>query len=299
MKKLCTHNGPFHADDVLAGAMLRLFYPDAEIIRSRNPKDLEQADIVFDVGGKYDGQKFFDHHQGGQGHQASAGLVWNTIGQGIVQKVLNCNQQEAQAVAERLASQVLAGQDAIDASRIKRVQVEIEGEETAFPGFELADVIAVFTPAPFVDDCSAKEFDIAYEEAVSFCTKILSRAIARFASEVRTPVRVAEAPRHFDGKVAEIGVSCFWEESLCKDIEVLYAIYRSIDGNWMCQCVPVEFGSRVSRKLLPVAWRGKFADSFPVVCGVEDAVFCHTAGFICGAKSKEGALKLAELALQG
>lgn len=65
MLQICTHSGPFHADESLAVYMLRLLpkFKDAKVVRSRNPEDWEASDIVVDVGAKYDGVKFFDHHQ--------------------------------------------------------------------------------------------------------------------------------------------------------------------------------------------------------------------------------------------
>ncbi len=49
MLKIGTHNGMFHADDLLAVALLKLIYPDAEIVRTRDAKTLDECDIVVDV----------------------------------------------------------------------------------------------------------------------------------------------------------------------------------------------------------------------------------------------------------
>ena len=55
--KLAVHNGVFHADDVLCVAMIKNklkelgLSREVEIIRSRNPETLAQADIIMDVGG--------------------------------------------------------------------------------------------------------------------------------------------------------------------------------------------------------------------------------------------------------
>jgi len=59
-----THNGRFHADEVLACALLTEIKPHIKIIRTRNPEQLKVCDIVVDVGGVYDpGILRFDHHQ--------------------------------------------------------------------------------------------------------------------------------------------------------------------------------------------------------------------------------------------
>ena len=79
MPLLCgTHSGSFHADDVLALALIRAFEdPDAQVIRSRDQDALDRCDVVFDVGGVFDpaGGRF-DHHQNDyEGPLSSAGMV--------------------------------------------------------------------------------------------------------------------------------------------------------------------------------------------------------------------------------
>jgi len=49
---------------------------------------------------------------------------------------------------------------------------------------------------------------------------------------------------------------------------------------------------------LPSAWAGLRDAELQKVSGVEDAVFCHRALFTAVARSKEGAIKLAQIALQ-
>src|SRR5689334_10616021 len=75
---VATHSGPFHCDDVFAGALLRSFF-DAELrfVRTRELPVIAEADIAIDVGGKYDpAARRFDHHQRDyQGTLSSAGMV--------------------------------------------------------------------------------------------------------------------------------------------------------------------------------------------------------------------------------
>src|SRR5437764_1161911 len=91
---IVAHNGNFHADDVFAVATVLLVLERSDfpawrqaipkIIRTRDPKTIEKADFVVDVGGVYDAENNrFDHHQaGGAGTRAngipyaSFGLVW-------------------------------------------------------------------------------------------------------------------------------------------------------------------------------------------------------------------------------
>jgi len=62
-----THAGMWHADEVLACAMLQIFHGDIQIMRVNEvPVNLplnEIPDYVIDIGGVYDGKINFDHHQ--------------------------------------------------------------------------------------------------------------------------------------------------------------------------------------------------------------------------------------------
>ena len=87
--KIATHDGPFHADEVFATAMLRRLFPDDEFIRSRDQAVLDECDIVYDVGGEFDpGKGRYDHHMADFDvrHQngikkSSLGLLWAEYGE--------------------------------------------------------------------------------------------------------------------------------------------------------------------------------------------------------------------------
>ena len=42
---IATHNGTFHADETTACAILTYLFENSSIIRSRDPEELEKADI--------------------------------------------------------------------------------------------------------------------------------------------------------------------------------------------------------------------------------------------------------------
>ena len=56
--KASTHDGRFHADKIFALAVLKLIFPDLEIVRSRDEKVYKNADIIVDVGHAYDAENF-------------------------------------------------------------------------------------------------------------------------------------------------------------------------------------------------------------------------------------------------
>nr|AAW26337.1 SJCHGC01215 protein [Schistosoma japonicum] len=66
IKRIGTHDGCFHCDEVLAVVLLKHLpeYKNASVVRSRDPDVLSVCDVVVDVGGVYDPQTYrFDHHQ--------------------------------------------------------------------------------------------------------------------------------------------------------------------------------------------------------------------------------------------
>ena len=52
------------------------------------------------------------------------------------------------------------------------------------------------------------------------------------------------------------------------------------------------------RKPFPTAWRGLNGQELSETSGVDNAVFCHKGGFFAVAKTKEDALKMANLSAE-
>lgn len=99
MKTIATHSGTFHADESLAVFMLRQLpeYRDAQLVRTRDPAVIQNADIVVDVGGVYDPDTHrYDHHQRGfietfTGYDiklSSAGLVYKHFGKRVLESIV-------------------------------------------------------------------------------------------------------------------------------------------------------------------------------------------------------------------
>jgi len=79
-KQIATHNKSMHADEIVAVALLNIFTDD-EIVVSRvdhNTTDFSPYDMIIDISKKFDGVKYFDHHQY-KGGKSSAGLIWQYL----------------------------------------------------------------------------------------------------------------------------------------------------------------------------------------------------------------------------
>ena len=81
-RKIATHNGIFHADEVTAIALLKLFTDDTISIQhlKHDTEDFSDYNMVIDIGRKFDGKKYFDHHQY-KGGKSSAGLILEYLNQ--------------------------------------------------------------------------------------------------------------------------------------------------------------------------------------------------------------------------
>src|SRR5215212_4188023 len=106
--KVVTHDGPFHADDVFAYAVLRAAFSDVQLVRSRDPGVIDRADLVFDVGGVYDpAARRYDHHMRERPLRScgtpysSVGLIWRDYGRAALLALL-----QTEALDETLAEMI-------------------------------------------------------------------------------------------------------------------------------------------------------------------------------------------------
>lgn len=282
---IATHNGNFHADDVFSVAALKSLFPTSKLVRTRDLDLIAKADIVIDVGGKYDSATGrFDHHQrGGAGERgngipySSFGLIWQKYGVEICQG----NQEVAHAVDTGLVSTI----DAIDCGHVEGVA----------SGISLSHTISMFNPTWQEDS----HFDTCFDEAVNFAARVLTRFIASANGGISAKDIVAKAIENAeDPRVIVLEQYTPWKRtvhSLSK--EALYVIYPSQTGQWRIQTVPVELGSFDDRKSLPQAWAGLSDQALQEVTGIDDAMFCHNGLFIAGAESFESTMKMASMAL--
>jgi uncharacterized UPF0160 family protein len=77
--------------------------------------------------------------------------------------------------------------------------------------------------------------------------------------------------------------------------EPLFIVYKT--DEWRLVAMRLNPNSFENRKDFPKDWAGLRDEEFQKVSGVSDAVFCHRGLFLAGAKTKEGAIKLAQIAL--
>lgn len=285
-----THDGTFHTDDVFACAVVSLAFADREIevVRTRDEETIQSGDIVFDVGGIYDTDTLrFDHHQKGGADTrdngipyASFGLVWRQYGVELAGSI-----DSAQFIDEQLVQ----GIDGADNGVVNKVS------DNGVYSYSVIDAISALRPT-WEEDISMDE---AFMEAVNMAVTILERMMrhAEAYSHAREMLETAYEESS-DKTIIDIGKEYpGWYEVMSNYPEPLYVLYERSDGGWGVKAVrenPAEFASR---KPFPEEWAGLRDEELQAVTGVSDAIFCHNGRFLVAAKSKEGALTLAQKAV--
>jgi len=317
-KTIATHNGSFHADDAFGVGVLMGVFPSHTLVRTRDNARIAAADFAVDVGGLWDvptGR--FDHHQRGfngarparvvDGVEkpgvgyASAGLLWSAYGAAYVEAM-------AARMAWSLDATAVAGiVAAIDSSLVQYLDMVDTGQSDVAPGlFGLSSLLSQLNSnwmeeAGLSVDAKAQLQEDRFREGVAITRTFLDRAIVKQVSQIRSMDIVRAAPRLLGGRVLHLQEGGMpWTRVVVDEMpEVLLVIYPDSDGKqYQIKTVSVEVGSFTSKLDLPKAWAGLREAELAAVTGVEDSVFCHLNLFIAGARTLEGAVRMAELALQ-
>jgi uncharacterized UPF0160 family protein len=291
--RIATHSGTFHADDVFAYSVLRDALGAFEFARTRDMALIEAADVVFDVGGIYDpGRGRYDHHMRDLPRRddgtpySSVGLIWRDYGRKALPRLV-----------PGIGGDVLDSvwQD-IDATFILTIDQADNGVASASQS-HLALLVEAFNPTWD----SGQSYDDAFLEAAGFARGILVRACRQAHAEAKAlSLVMAAAKQARDPRVIVLDRKLPWEKAVFESglNDLLFVIYPNEDLTaWYCRTIPPEPNSFGQRLSLPEPWRGLQEAEFSKAAGIEDGVFCHPSGFICGARSQESAVRLAEKAI--
>jgi uncharacterized UPF0160 family protein len=291
IKTLGTHNGKFHADDVMATAILRLLLGDIKVTRTRDENILGRLDFVYDISlGE------FDHHQLNKEIRennipyAACGLVWREFGSRVIQK-FNSQLEENDIISifDYVDKNLVQGIDATD----NGIDIKSEIKVTS-----ISDIIQSFNPTWDSNDSK----DEAFEEAAQYATEVIKRIISRQVSVIKARTIVNEAFQNRTiNEIMVLKNGCPWLQQLLKidlNNEVLFVI--SPDDNnaeYKIQTVKKTVDTFEARKDILESIRGKSSEEINSIIKINDAIFCHKAGFIASTKSIESALKIAKLSV--
>lgn len=315
--KIVTHNGIFHTDEVLAIAMYKImvFNKNIEIIRTRDPNIIKNADVLIDVGGIYDSSlSKFDHHQRDFNEffleskitkLSSAGLVYFHYGTAIIQKLYpDIYYENIDTVWKKLYHKFIEAIDAIDngVNQYPEIIQPLYINETT-----LYHRISRLNGEPSDDVKQFEQFKIAIELCKKEFIEILDDVVKKWLPNM---VIIKNAFENRFNRIIEINSMPEWD-SILKDCEksctdsdyvknnVLFAIYNDKSQNsWKLHCVSgnTKFEQRLK---LPKIWGGLTNEDLQsAVGGPEGAVFCHIGGFMAGHRTREGVIFMANEAMR-
>jgi len=282
-----THDGRFHADEVMATAILNKIF-ELEIVRTRDPKTLGELDIVYDVGG---GE--FDHHgvekvyRENETPYAACGLIWNKFGRDVIyMENPSLTNDEIESVFYHVDRFLIEGIDAQDNG--------LKIADEIIPSMNISTIISGFNPPWYSEELEDK----AFSEAVKIGGSILNNTIKRKLAIIQAKdVVISAYENRHRSEILVLDTYCPWEgtiQDIDEEGQIIFVIYPNKDRYTM-QTVKDRDG--VTRRYLPKTWGGKENEDLSAITGVEDAIFCHTGRFIAVAGSFEGIMRMTELAI--
>ncbi|MDP1625269.1 MAG: MYG1 family protein [bacterium] len=284
-----THDNHFHPDDVCAVAVLHIILKGKyRLVRTRDPKIIEKADYVVDVGDIHDPlRQRFDHHQkGGAGARengipyASFGLVWKEYGEDLT---------GSKDAADDIDKSVVAFADAMDNG------VDLaKGSTSPVPVYSFSDFLFSWNPVWNEE----QDFDRGFRVALSYAVAMLEGEILKVQAQVMGKKITEEIyQKTEDKRIIVLDGPYPWRSVLISHPEPRFVIRPTETGVWNVKAVPVSKTSFETRISFPAEWAGLRGEELETVSGVPGATFCHNGRFVAVTKTKEGALALAKKAL--
>lgn len=306
-KTVVTHNGLFHADEGFGVAFLNLLLgPEMRVVRTRNPAQIEQADVALDVGGIYDNGKFrYDHHQrdfldvheGTSVKLAACGLIWRHFGTCLITKLH----------PELDIEQVKTLWQMVDETICRSVDLQDNGQGTF--NVEGAEAQAL-TITMMVSSFNQQDiYSPAQDEAFMRVVEILKEYILNF---LRAGANKLQLLKEAEETVqAQLGCRVLVLDKFLPYRETVLKANAEEGGQfdlvtypakeqWNIQTIPLDdtpenfYSQRVS--LPQRLWGLTGPDASKESLGGSALVFCHKTGFLAAVKADtaEAARKAAE-----
>ncbi|EAR83677.1 melanocyte proliferating protein, putative (macronuclear) [Tetrahymena thermophila SB210] len=331
LKKIGTHSGVFHCDEVLACVMLSKYtseFKDGIITRTREQEILDQQNIIVDVGGIYDPSKHrYDHHQRSfvdtfsSQHNirlSSAGLVYKHFGQEIIKNVaqslidenkdnlnieITLNQETLDSLYQRIYDGFIQGVDGSD-NGVEQYPVEVK---SAYSNpTQLQQRIGRLNPlwtekntdenVRFRSAMEIADMELRWQVKIQLLSVLPAYDIVKQSVLNRFNV-------HPSGEIVILETVVPWkshledlEKSLNLGKQIKFVLFpeSSAKKAWRVSTVPENWGTYDLRIGLKEEWRGiKDMTELKNVTKIDDIVFVHNSGFIGGAKSYESVLRMA------
>lgn len=153
------------------------------------------------------------------------------------------------------------------------------------------------------------DFNEQFIRVLNTTMTILEQEIVRTIGEVYATKEITERIKSsvfFSNCILEIPSQTMpWIETVCCFNEVYkydncirFVIFPHPSGGWAAQCVPPSVKERFKQIIpFPKFWAGQ-TNELARISGVDDATFCHNGCFFARAKTRNGVIKMCEIAME-
>lgn len=298
-----THSGAFHPDDVFALTVLRQLHPMMEVVRTRDEEIIASGDIIVDVGGQYDGKRWFDHHQNSDDvirpdgiAYSSAGLIWKSFGHHYVDSLLGDNDSPELHI------------DVYEMIYTRFVNpIDHEDNGVSFKDFDIGYIRTIqsaFVPSwRYTEESHMLEYFLKAMDYIKMMVEVevlklrkhldamdangfvLSAIEKSVEDETLKRLKVVELPQWMPAKKVLV------------DTDINFVISPRNDKEWTVETIPVEMGSFERRVDLPEAGAGLKDEELNKAAGITDGIFVHKGRFIGVFGSRETCILMIERAM--
>lgn len=257
---LGTHNGEFHADDLLATALLKHALGtrgiSVRITRSRVKAVLDSCDIVYDVGGG-----IYDHHDINKVYYPN-GIPMAACGKLL--KDLVTDEDVAEGLRRRLFYSVEANDNGFELPRY------VEQSRLYF--------VSMFNPTWMESGSSAQHK--AFFEVLNIVLRVYERMLETVMADIQARRFISQNAKFvFDNQVMLLSKYCPVQEYARVHPELLAAVYPR-DDKYVVRCMPTFMRKYATKVSFPVSWHGKSGSDLELITGIKGSVFCPDGGYM-------------------
>jgi len=276
-----THNGTFHADEVFACALLKICFKNEkiEIVRTRD-KNIN-ADIHIDVGGKFDGISYFDHHfkEFDEYHikctlpKASFGLIWDRFSY-----LLNQNTEVLDRIKQTIVIPIDAHDNGVKPFNNKNVKLDYRP----------------YTVSAMVSAYNNKTLDenVQFNKAVAFAIEVLENIITNAELTFKEEQFLIQT---FDEQIQNryIILDNYYNYSNIIKYDryshITHIIHPNTSGGWCAICTSNKGQLKAP---FPKHWGGLADDVLSDIAQIKGCIFCHKNLYFAVNQTKEGVIAM-------
>lgn len=280
------HDGAFHADELICLVLAEIENPECRVDyrRSRNIEDYEWADLVMDVGGRYDGNvnvlycedmKWFDHHQENIPVYEN-GIKMAACGLYLKHMTKLTNQEKDYLLKRGL----YAVQADDNGQSLKELNLHLPNPFTFVSTFNCDWKTGVY----------GQQQEEGFKKALCVTAWVVRNLLREARLEKEAHDQTELALGNMKNHVVVIGSYCPHMTQVVEfnagEPNVLVTVFSNSQGQWNVQVVPKETGNFASWVSIPEE-----------VSELPGFVFRHKGAFIAGFTNVYDAIKAANLAV--